>query len=534
MKKVLMLFKLQMDNKSDLFKTVSPRTMIPALLKALALMVLGTLALSFGLSKIFILGFVINQELLGIVLTCMQLVSLAFAIGNVINTLYLSRDNQMLMCLPATPNQIFISKILLIYVNEFTVNLAMALPLFYVLGSFARDFAWSYYASIVPLLFIMPILPIVIAAFLSIPIMAIIKFLKKHTFISIVFMLAMIAGCLWLYVSFIGSIASDFDIANQQYETVIKINKQILDLGKLIPIYYPLAGAMLNPAKWYVFVIIIVASIALFALTILFTRYFFFKTAMSSIENTIKSNAKKGKLKKSGIFATLFKKELFCVFRSTTDVFEYFLFTLLMPFIVFSYDKLLMSITVNQAGQNMIGGAHIMVVAIMAMLSNISSASAVSRDGGNFYSSKIIPVNYYKQMFAKFAFNAVFTLGALVLTGVVSSFVYPLWKIVLGYLAVAFAAVGHIAYCIDTDIKDPTAINVGDEKSSTVSKSTPKSLIYGLAIGFIMGLFIILFSSMENALIPYLILIGASLIFMIYRVNTLILRINLRYDKIEM
>ena len=78
-------------------------------------------------------------------------------------------------------------------------------------------------------------------------------------------------------------------------------------------------------------------------------------------------------------FASLLKKETLCIFRSPTDIFEYFLFTLLMPFIVFTYDQLLTTITVNQAGINMIAGAHVMVVAILAMLSNIVSASAISR-----------------------------------------------------------------------------------------------------------------------------------------------------------
>ena len=182
----------------------------------------------------------------------------------------------------------------------------------------------------------------------------------------------------------------------------------------------------------------------------------------------------------------------------------------------------------------MIAGAHVMVVAILAMLSNISSASAVSRDGGNFYMSKIVPVDYYTHIFAKFAFNAVFTFGAIAVTAVVSCFYYPIWQIVLGTVAVIFAAIGHIAYSIDTDIKDPTVATMGDEKSATVSKSTPKSLIYGLVVGFAMGITMILMSSVENAVIPYLVIIGASLVFMIYRVNTLILRINLKYDKIEM
>ena len=205
-----------------------------------------------------------------------------------------------------------------------------------------------------------------------------------------------------------------------------------------------------------------------------------------------------------------------------------------MPFIVFSYDKLLMTITVNQAGVNMIAGAHVMVVAILAMLSNISSASAISRDGGNFHTSKTIPIDYYTQIFAKFLFNAVFTLIALLITAVVSMFIYPAWQILLGTVAVAMAAVGHIAYSIDSDIKDPTVNNGGDEKSSTVSKSTPKCLVYGLAVGFIMGMIVILMSSMKNAVIPYIVIIALALVFMIYRVNTLILRINLKYDKIEM
>lgn len=533
MKKILMLLKLQMDNKSDLLKTTSPRTMIPAITKVIVMIALASVGVSFAFSKIFVLGFAINRELLTLVILITQLISLVFAVGNIINTLYLSKDNEMLICLPVKPNQLFVSKILHIYVNEFAVNAAMAIPVFVILGTFGR-LGGGYYLSLVPMLLLLPILPIVAAAFLSIPIMAVIKFLKKHAVLSILVIFSLVAACLWIYLSFIGSIASEFNIAEKQYETVRSINAQILEIGKKIPVYYLLAGAMLSFAQWYYFLAFMVLCAVVFALTILFTRHFFFKTAMSSIENTIKADIRRKPLKKRGIFASLFLKEVYCVFRSPADVFEYFLFTLLMPFIVFSYDKLLMTITVNQAGVNMIAGAHVMVVAILAMLSNISSASAISRDGGNFYTSKIVPINYYTQIFAKFVFNAVFTIGALIITSIISMRNYPIWQILLGSLAVAMAAVGHIAYSIDTDIKNPTVNNGGDEKSSTVSKSTPKSLICGLIIGFVMGLILILMSSMKNAVIPYLIIIALSFVFMIYRVYTLVLRINLSYDKIEM
>lgn len=542
MRTVLSLLKLQLDNKSDLLKKQTPKSLLLLLIKVIVPLLLATFVVSYGLSQIINLGFLINRELLAIILLATQFISLVFAVGNTINTLYLSKDNELFFCLPVTPNQLFISKLLSIYVNELAINSLMLIPIFLTLGSSSKFVAGPllpFYLSLVILLFVLPILPIVFAAFLSIPIMSVIKFLKKHTFLAIVTIFALVSACLWVYISFIGSIASEFDISNKMYETVRTINNAILAIGKYIPVYYQLAGAMTSFSLWYYFPIYIVGCALVSFITIVFTRYFFFKTAMSSVENTIKaSNINKEKhFKKRGITGSLFLKELYCIFRSSSDVFEYFLFTLLMPFIVFSYDKLLMSVTVNQIGENMKSGAHLMVVAILAMLSNLSSASAVSRDGGNFYMSKIVPVSYFKQMYSKFIFNATFTVSSIILTTAVSliyPFKYDVWQVILGSVAVIFAAIGHIAFSIDSDIKNPTVSNGGDEKSSAVSKSTPLCLAYGLAIGFVMGLIVILMSGLENKLLPYLILTALSFVFMVYRVHTMVLRINLKYDKIEM
>ena len=182
----------------------------------------------------------------------------------------------------------------------------------------------------------------------------------------------------------------------------------------------------------------------------------------------------------------------------------------------------------------MIAGAHVMVLAILAMLSNLSSASAVSRDGNNFHTSKTIPVDYYTQMMAKFFFNAVFTIVAIAATSIVSAFTYPLWQVILGGVAVAMTSIGHIAFCIDSDIKSPTINLQGNEKASTVSKSTPMCLIYGLVIGFILGMIVIMMSSLKNVMLPYYCILAISFVFMLYRVYTMILRIHLAYDKIEM
>ena len=193
-----------------------------------------------------------------------------------------------------------------------------------------------------------------------------------------------------------------------------------------------------------------------------------------------------------------------------------------------------MSLTVNQAGVNMIAGSHVMIVGIMAMLSNIVSASAISREGSNFHSSKTIPVNYFTQVFAKFTFNAIFTVSALIVTMIVSFFIYPAWQVILGTVAIAFAAIGHIAWSIDMDIKSPSINMQGDEQSSAVSKSTPKSLLSGLIIGFALGLIVIMSSGSGTSAAPYILIGVLSLLFALFRVWMLVLRINLAYDRIEM
>lgn len=533
MSTLLSLLKFQIDNKTDILKASSPKAMIKSVLKVVLVLMLSTYVVGFALSKVLVLGFLITPELLGLVLLATQAISLIFATATVINTLYLARDNEMLICLPITPNQLFISKLLVIYLKELAVNAMISVPLFMTLGSSANA-GICYYLSIPILLLLLPIFPIVIAAFISMPLMGIIRFLQKHTFLAVVVVFSLIAGLLYLYLTFIGGIASEFKIATEQFETVRKINVEIANIGKYIFVYYQLALAMFSFSSWYYFGFYLLACAAVSVAAILFTRHVFFKLAMTSLENTVKAKGRIKKFKKRGIFASLFQKELFCVFRSFSEVFEYFLFTILMPFIVISYDKLLMTITVNQAGINMIAGAHVMVVAIMAMLSNISSASAISRDGGNFHTSKTIPVGFLRQVMVKFSFNAVFTLCGIVVTALFSLLIYPAWQVLLGSLAVAMAAMGHIAYCIDADVKNPTINLQGNEEASTVSKSTPKSLIFGLAIGFVMGLIVIMMSTLENQLIPYLIIIALSFVFMVYRIYTMILRVNLCYEKIEM
>lgn len=380
MSAILNLLRLQIDNTTDLLKTRSPKKMGLSVFNALLFTVIFTVLVAVTLFRVFALGINVNAELVAIVLLITQAISLCFSVGNIINTLYLCRDNELLICLPVTPNQLFISKVLLIYLKEILVNAVISVPLFVSLGFFG-GLGVNFFLSIPILLLVLPIFPITLASFISIPIMWVIRFLKSRPALSIATILILVSLCLAGYIALISSFAESFNIVNKQIETVRKINAAILSFGRDIFVYYQLATAMLSIKKWFYILLFILLCALVSTVAILLVRPLYFKIAMSSLENTVKNKARHRNFVTRKPFASLIIREIKCIFRSPTDVFEYFLFTLLMPFIVFSYDKLLMSISVNQAGVNMIAGSHVMIVAIMAMLSNIVSASAISRDG---------------------------------------------------------------------------------------------------------------------------------------------------------
>ena len=112
MGRITKAFKFQIDNKFNLFKTHDIKAVLISV--ALRLLIFGAICVgtNVAFSRMFMmLGLQITPSFLTLVLLGCQAISLAFGVANVITTLYLSKDNELLMVLPVTFNEIFISKI---------------------------------------------------------------------------------------------------------------------------------------------------------------------------------------------------------------------------------------------------------------------------------------------------------------------------------------------------------------------------------------------------------------------------------------
>jgi ABC-2 type transport system permease protein len=328
------------------------------------------------------------------------------------------------------------------------------------------------------------------------------------------------------------NVAGVINFTGQQVRTVTKINKFVVEFADKVYVYKPIALAMLG-VKTYITTPILVAfsGLLLFLSTVL-VKPFYFKIAMAQIETGVSAKAQPKKFKKESIMQSLIKKEFLVTFRTPGYIFQYFIFVLLMPFIVLVYDKLLITVTVSRAGKVMICGAHLLVLSILTMLSCSVSASAISREGGNYYIMKTSPVTFKKQTVAKVLFNVIIVFIAVLCTTITSLIFIDMnsMHLIMSSIAAFIASIGMICWNFDMDLRSPSLDWYDSGEITTLSKNTGYSIFIGLIVSFVLSFLVFLF---VNLSFIWILLVIMSIAFALYRIQLLNLRINYYFKKNE-
>ena len=524
MSEVFKIFKLLMDEKFDFFKkNTNRKKAIGSIIKYLLVTFAVTIVCYILLARVKLYGVNLDYNVLGLVLLVTQIIAFMMSLGGMLSTLYNSKDNELLMCLPASHNQVFIAKLIVMYVSEFISNLMYFLPIFVSFGLIAK-MTTTYYLILPLFLITLPILPMALAAFVSIPVNKTINFIKEKLYLSVALVLIACGLGIYVYMNVITDIFIEVNLVGNQVETLIKINSWIRNFGESNKIFTIIGKSMGGNNTYIVLPLLIISSVILLYLATLLVRPFYFKMVMKSHETKLVSG-KEGKLKEETILKSLIVKEFYTTFRTPGYVFQYFIYTLLMPLIVFVYDKLLISITVSSVGEVMIGGAHILVLSILALLSCTISASAISREGGTYYLMKTTPVSFKRQVLSKLLFNFIIVAVALSVTMITSlAFSYiSTFYILISTLIVLFLSIGQICWNFDMDLRKPTLDWYDSGEISNISKNTANSIILSLVVSVVVAYIVFLFARIKAVWYVTLLI---SILFAIGRIKLLNVRVN--------
>jgi ABC-2 type transport system permease protein len=187
--------------KHRLFKEKKDRWLVPLI----GLAAVGVLPTLYGIvlliQNAYLLLRPMGQEraLLTLGLLAGQLLILLFGIYYVISAFYFSRDLEMLIPLPLRPYEVMVSKFAVIAINEYLTVAAIVLPVVITFGVMARG-GVGYWVNAVLVYLALPIIPLAIVSVLVVAMMRFINVSRKKDILILVGSIILIVASLALQV----------------------------------------------------------------------------------------------------------------------------------------------------------------------------------------------------------------------------------------------------------------------------------------------------------------------------------------------
>lgn len=350
-------------------------------------------------------------------LTCIfsgiQIIVLLFGIATVLNTIYFSKDNEMLLSYPLKPQTIFAVKLSFAYVIELITNffLSVFAVIPFVIGA-GMPFSIGLVLSFV----LLPVLPLLIATILAIPLMYVVSYFKNRSVMSTIALILLTAVLFAAYFFVINSISMSDDVAdmNEIILALVGQVKAIADImlpNKLLALSM-VGGAFGAAALNFLYALLIDAALLIFAY---FIASFVYKRSVSRQLETPKSaSSKKQKYETGNKTAMFIKKDFKEIIRYPALAF-YCLFELIIGPILMLILGLNMGGMINteieEVGMtfveimaqmpDVVALVMICFISFMVFSTNYTATTAFTRENRNFYLLKILPMPYEKIVDAK-------------------------------------------------------------------------------------------------------------------------------------
>ncbi len=488
---------------------------------------------------------VIPISVITIIFSFMFILSVISSTAGLVKSLYFSRDNMVLLTLPATPSMVFLSKLAVYYLYEFRKNFMFTIPLFIAFGM-VSEYGFSYYPWIILMFVFISALPVIIASLLSIPFMFVYQWIRKYKILQYtVYALCAALGAL-LVIAILTMLPEEIDIM-ENWGSIKREVLVFLDKFKEFFLIAPLHSftqlvvgsdvgltVELFTSKTPVRLLILLGiSIALLALAFFLAKPLFYKMASKPFEYNKKAHAKQKANKKLPGFFSALKKEVISGLRNNSILTLAVVLLLLMPVGIRVLNLIYNSMKMSNTGKEFTVAFNVLIILMILLTTNIKIASAYSRDGSTAYLNKIQPLGYGKLLFAKLVMNLLIGLIGTIVTMVVykSSGAHVLPKDLI-YIGITIYAVfvAHLFWSAEMDIMNPQYMQYAtfNEQANNPNENMSALLVVLLsAIFFVIALFF----GKETVGTPWLKITIISLVFAGVKILTYFMKIKAFYKE---
>ena len=483
LKKLKTLVMMQLKDKLDLSFAKSVRATIIKV-------VLSIVKLVAAVAIFYLLFFVCNvlsvfrptgyipDTVVNVVFTLIQLMSIVTCTVGLTQTLYMTADNKVLLTLPVSSTQIYVSKLILYYVFELKKNVVLTLPMFVAYGMI-NGAVWYYYVWMLFCFLFVSLVPVAIGAIISIPALYVWQFVKRFKWLQGILTLAGASLVTWGIVVLIGLIPSNINILGQWYAITLGIQNFLNFTAKIFAPYYYMTlmmvggtlriGATLIQGDTFAYFGILFGALAvLLTLSFFIAKPMFVYMASRQFEyekRVVKPQKNNVHARRVSPFYESMKMDL----RSSSFLISSFIQLVLPAIAILFLNRLYAAMNTNYSGQVMTKTFNLLVMLVMTLAFNNTYASVYSKEGAARNILKTRPQKPIYTLFSRILFRAMVIVlstaaatatfvvaleyknidGQLVYQALDTSFVK---EIVLMGAVTLLVAESHLLWCAEMDI----------------------------------------------------------------------------------
>lgn len=439
--KVLIKNSFQKYNENNKNKNIVGKVILYILLGAY---LMGIFAfLSYGLISTLKQA---NQEsmFIGIFLLGLALLTIIQSIISATNVFYFSKDIEYILPLPLKPKEILISKLNVILITEYIMEIIFAVTPITIYGIITLQGPMFYIISLLVLI-VFPIIPILIATFIIMIIMSFSKrFKNKDRFRLIAPLIGIILAVIMSFSLSGTTNYSEEDLLN----SLKQANSMVEMVSDNLPIIKPAINAIVN-SSFVEFLKLLGITLILYIVFILIGNKIYFRGVIGNLSSGTKKGkeVKLKKIKTNSIGKSYIIKEFKVLLKNPIFFIQCVLPSVLMPIIFLGIFIVTLNTNNSQEALNefkSVLGIYIetpiglaIIISVTEFLTSMLyiAPTVISRDGQNAIFMKYIPISYYKQLIYKGIPNIFF--GTITST-IVIAFIYILAKPSLLFLLTVF------------------------------------------------------------------------------------------------
>jgi ABC-2 type transport system permease protein len=447
--------------KHRLFKEKKDLWLVPII----GLAVVSVIPLFYGIVQLITSVFLVlkpmGQERVILILGVLvgQLLILLFGVYYVISAFYFSRDLEFLVPLPLRPSAVMLSKFVVIMINEYLTMATIVLPVVVTFGILARS-GVGFWINAALVYLALPIIPLGIASLPVVIMMRFVNLSRKKDLLILVGSLMLIVGSMALQAGLGHS--SGPQTPSAALAAFLTSPDSLLNLisSRFPPSLWAakaIAGGFSGEGLINL-VLLMTTSLAVFAAMIVLAEMLFYRGLVGLSEMTGKklklTNEQMSRRMSTGrrAIAAIFGREWRIMNRTPIFLLNGIIIVILLPaiFVLIAttsrssgsgdHDALMKVITSTNPLYVILATALFMTICGSL---NGTSSSTFSREGAQFWISRIIPVAPREQVVAKFLHSYLVALLGIVTAAVVAVMVFHL-KLVSLFAAAGLALVAGV------------------------------------------------------------------------------------------